>query len=258
MSRDSGLATKWRPPRGGFSELLRVQARLALREPYFLLGIGLPAGLLVVFWLIGLWASGGVGSSGLTVLELYIPTVLVIGYIAIGLMGLPVTFARDREIGWLRRVSTTPVPPSRLLAAQLVFNLGIAVVATVLVLVLGTLMLGFPVPVGVAFVGVAVLATVEMFSLGLIVAAIAPTQTAANAIAGGLFFPLLFFSGLWVQPVQVSGPLQTAIYYSPAGAAVKALLDTTFSSTPPYLPVATMLGYAVAFAFVASRSFRWE
>jgi ABC-2 type transport system permease protein len=248
---------RWRV-RGRFSELLRVQTRLALREPYQFAGLGLPIGLLVLFWYIGVLVPGGVANTALTVLDLYIPTVLVVGYIMLAMIGLPVTFARDRENGWLRRVSTTPIPPSSLLGAQLVLNFIIAVAATAIVIFAGTALFGAPLKVGIEFVGVALLSIAEMFSLGLLVAALAPSQIGAQAMAGGLAFPLFFFSGLWVQPVQVGGVLATIMYYSPAGAAVRALLYTSFNATPPVTTILTMGAYTVLFAFVAIRFFRWE
>lgn len=253
------LSDQTRPrARGPFSELLRVEGRLALREPYGLAGIAFPIVLLVLFWYIGVLVPGGVGNTGLTVLELYIPTVLVIGYIVLALAGLPVNFARDREIGWLRRVSTTPVPPSRLLAAQLLLNFIIAVVATGIVVVAGAALFGAPLRVGIEFVGVALFAIVELFSLGLVVAALAPSLITAQVMTGVLAFPLFFLSGLWVQPAVLGGPLQTIMYYSPAGAAVRALLYSVFNTSPPYTTLLTMGVYTVIFAFIAVRYFRWE
>jgi len=244
--------------RGAFSELLKVQWRLALRQRYIFTGLVLPTALLVVFWAIGRLNPGEVAGSGLTILELWTPTILVISYIAIGLLGLPATFARDREIGWLRRVSTTPIPPSMLLAAQLLLNLIIAAVATAFLLIVTIAIFGAPLTVGVEFVGIAFLAIVEMFSLGMVVAAIAPSQQAAEYIAGGFVFPLMFLSGLWVQPVQVGGALATIMYYSPTGAAVRAILYSVFNAVPPYTTLVTMVVYTVIFAFIAVRFFRWE
>ena len=62
----------------------------------------------------------------------------------------------------------------------------------------------------------------------------------------------------WVQPVQVSGPLQTVMYYSPSGAAVRALLDSAFNSATPYTTIVTMVAYTIVFSFLAIRYFRWE
>lgn len=245
-------------PRGPFSILLRVQWRLALRQPYFAIGFALPTGLLVLFWYIGVLNPGEVAGSGLTILELWLPTILVISYIATGLIGLPATFARDREIGWLRRISTTPVPPSRLLVVQLLLNLIVAAAATAIVMVVSVAIFGAPLSVGVEFVGIAIFAIAELFSFGLVVAAIAPSQQSAEFMAGGFGFLLMFFSGLWVQPVQVGGALQTIMYYSPTGAAVRALLYSIFNAAPPYTTIVTMAVYTVVFTFLAVRFFRWE
>src|SRR5215467_6419444 len=115
----------------GFAELLKVQAKLALREPYGVLaGIGLPAVLLAVFGFIGRAVPGNVGNTGLTIIDLWIPTLLVISFIGIS-ASLPNTLIRDREIGWLRRVSTTPLSPTMLLAVQVVIDLVLAAVAVV-------------------------------------------------------------------------------------------------------------------------------
>ena len=76
-------------------------------------------------------------------IDLYVPTVMVISFIAIAI-SLPNTLVRDREIGWLRRLSTTPVHPSRLLAAQLILDLVLAAAAIVIVIVGGTAIFGAP------------------------------------------------------------------------------------------------------------------
>lgn len=239
--------------------LLKEQAKLSLREPYGLgIGIGLPAILLAVFGFISRQVPGNVGGTGLSVIDLYIPTVMVISFIGISI-SLPNTLVRDREIGWLRRISTTPVHPSRLLAAQLIIDVVFAVAAILITLVGGSVVFGAPVSVNIPFFVLALLlAIVEIFSLGMIVAALAPTQTMASAIAGVLFFVLLFLSGLWVQPVQVAGPLEVIMWYSPSGAAVRALLYSVFGQIPPASTLITLACYTVLFAVVATRYFRWE
>ena len=239
--------------------LLKVQAKLSLREPYgVILGIGFPAVLVVLFGVISKYTAGNVGGSGLTVIDLYVPTIMVISFIAIA-TSLPNTFVRDREIGWLRRISTTPVHPSRLLAAQLVFDLVLAAAAIVIVIVGGAAIFGAPLTVGIPFFILSLaLAIAEIFSLGLVVVALVPTQTLASVVGGVLFFALLFLSGLWIQPVQVGEPLRAIMWYSPSGAAVRAILYSVFHATPPVTTLLTLVGYTLLFAFVAVRYFRWE
>ena len=248
-----------RRSRTRLAALLKVQAKLSLREPSALgVGVGLPAILLVVFGFISRAVPATVGDTGLNVIDLYIPVIMVISFIGIAI-SIPSTLVRDREIGWLRRISTTPVHPSQLLGAQLILDLGLAAVAIIIAIVGGTVIFGAPLTFDIPFFILSVaLGIAEIFSLGLVVVALVRTQSAAGIVGGVLFFVLLFLSGLWVQPDVVGGPLQVILLYSPSGAAVRALLYSVFGQTPPLTELAALIGYTLVFAFVAVRYFRWE
>jgi ABC-2 type transport system permease protein len=248
-----------RRSRAQFAELLKVQAKLALREPLGLFGgLALPAILLAVFGFIGQANPGNVGSTGLTIIQVWTPTILVLSFIFIA-VSLPNTLVRDREIGWLRRVSTTPLHPSRLLAAQLIIDLILAAAAILIVILEAALVFGASLHVQVLPFAVSLLLSiVELFTLGLVLVAVVPTQTVSQPVAGVVTFGLMFLSGLWVNPAQVGDPLQTIMYYSPSGAAVKAVLDSAFNGSLSYAGLLTMAVYTVIFGFVAIRYFRWE
>src|SRR5436309_13228939 len=87
------------------------------------MGIGFPIILLVVFGLIGKAVPGNVAGTGLTVLDIYVPIIMVVGFISLGISSLTVTLVRYREMWWLLRVSTTPTYPSRMHAALMHHNL---------------------------------------------------------------------------------------------------------------------------------------
>jgi ABC-2 type transport system permease protein len=242
-----------------FAELLKVQGKLAVREPYALLGgLALPAVLLAVFGFIGQANPGNVGDSGLTIIELWTPTLLVISLLIIS-VSLPNTLVRDREIGWLRRVSTTPLHPSMLLAAQLIIDLVLAAAAVLIIIGGGALLFGASLHVQILPFGVSLVLTIaEMFTLGLVLVALLPTQAVAQPVTGVVTFALMFLSGLWVNPAQVGDPLRTIMYYSPSGAAAKAVVDSAFSGGPSYAGLLTTVAYTVIFGFIAIRYFRWE
>ena len=242
-----------------FVELLKVQARLALREPYGLLGgVALPVVLLAVFGFIGRQVPGNVGDTGLTIIDLWTPTILVFAFLYIA-VSLPTTLVRDREIGWLRRVSTTPLHPSMLLATQLIIDLVLATVAVLIIVLGGTLVFGASLHVQILPCVISLLLSIaEIFALGLMLVAVMPSQTVASAVSGAVIFVLMFLSGLWVQPAQVGDPLRTIMYYSPSGAAARALLAAVFTGSPSYAALLTMAVYTVTFSFIAIRSFRWE
>jgi ABC-2 type transport system permease protein len=242
-----------------FAELLKVQSKLALREPLALFGgLALPAILLAVFGFIGQANPGNVGDTGLSIIDVWTPTILVLSFIFIS-VSLPNTLVRDREIGWLRRVSTTPLHPSRLLAAQLVIDLIVAAAAVLIVLLEAALVFGASLHVQILPFAVSlVVSIVELFALGLVLVALVPTQAVAQPVAGVVTFGLMFLSGLWVNPAQVGDPLRTIMYYSPSGAAVKAVLDSAFNGSPSYAALMTMAVYTVIFGFIEIRYFRWE
>jgi ABC-2 type transport system permease protein len=242
-----------------FAELLKVQAKLAVREPYGLLaGIGLPAILLGVFGFISQAVPGNVGDSGQTIIDLWMPTLLVIAFLFIA-TSLPNTLVRDRQIGWLRRVSTTPLHPSMLLAAQLIIDLVLAAAAVLIIVGGGALVFGASLHVQLLpFVVSLLLAIAELFALGLMLVALVPSQTVNQVVAGVVVFALMFLAGLWVNPAQVGDPLRTIMYYSPSGAAVRAVLDAAFNGSLSYAALLTMAVYTVIFGFIAIRYFRWE
>ena len=171
-----------------FAGLLKVEGKLALREPIAPgTGIGLPVLLLVVFGVIGQNVPGNVGDTGLTIIDLWIPTILVVAFIGISIT-LPNTLVRDREIGWLRRVSTTPLHPFMLLAAQLVFDLFLAAAAVLIILGGGALIFGASLHVQILPFGLSLmLAIAEIFGLGLVLVALMPSQAVASAAAGVVF-----------------------------------------------------------------------
>ncbi|MCW4018125.1 MAG: ABC transporter permease [Candidatus Bathyarchaeota archaeon] len=251
------VTTKKRP--SPFWELLKVQGKLAIREPTGLVfGIGLPLILLIIFGNIPTFNQPVEGSS-FTIFEVYIPILLVTVLIFLSLFGLPIPIVRDREVGWLRRISTTPVSPAKLLAAQVTINLILAAVGFIILIAGSTLVFGIRITFDIpGFILSLVLATLVMFSLGLLVTAIAPSQSTANGITMALLYPLLFFAGIYV-PIQVlpSG-LQTAALFTPVGAAVNALDSSMAGSFPSFVPLVVMAAYTVIFGFVAIRYFRWE
>ena len=242
-----------------FVELLKIEALLTLREPFALLaGIALPIVLLAIFGWIGQQNPGVVASSGQTIIDLWTPTILVLSFLFIAL-ALPRTMVRDREIGWLRRVSTTPVHPWRLLAAQVVFNLILAAVAILLIIPGGAFIFGASLHVAILPFAISLLlAIAEIFALGLVLVAVMPSQTVSQIASGAVGLPLMFLSGLWVNPAQVGEPLRTIMYYSPSGAPAKALLDSVFNGGPSFPALLTMMIYTVIFAVIAVRYFRWE
>ena len=248
------------PPRAAFRQLLRTETLLALRQPVgLLLGLGLPVLLLVIFGSIPSFRKAQPSLGGLTYFEIYLPILVSLVFAGTGLLSLPIPLANYRELGILRRLSATPLLPSWELAAQLIINLVLAAVALLILVVAGIAGFGLTAPRSVAgFVIASVLSATAIFAIGLWAAAIARTGRAAAAIGASLFYPLIFFAGLWVPQQIMPAVLRDISDYTPLGASVEALQHSLQTGFPTAAPLLVMAGYTVAFCFLAVRTFRWE
>ncbi|MFZ2058967.1 MAG: hypothetical protein WAV54_16300 [Acidimicrobiales bacterium] len=104
---------------------------------------------------------------------MYIPVLIALVIAALALWGLPGPLVSYREQGILRRSSTTPVPPSWVLAAQVVINLGLAVMALLMLVVVGTAAFGGDAPKCLGgFVLAIALSVAALFAVGLWIAAV--------------------------------------------------------------------------------------
>jgi len=255
-----GEALPASPPRAAFSKLLACEARLALREPIGLVyGLAIPVVLLVIFGAIPSAHKQQAQLGGLTVFAVYVPILIAFCIGMLALFSLPRALVTYRELGILRRLSTTPLPPSWVLAAQLVINFVLAVWALIILVVAGVVAFGAAAPKSPAgFVLAFLLSVAALFAMGLWVAAVARSATAANVMGGALFFPLIFFAGLWYPQQYMPAVLRDVGQLTPLGASVHALQMASQGTFPSAGSLLVMLAYGVGFALLALKSFRWE
>ncbi|MEU8383128.1 ABC transporter permease [Streptosporangium sp. NPDC048865] len=240
--------------------LTKAEIKLCVREKTGpLWGVGFPLILLIILGNVPSLREPVEAGGGMTYFDLYVPVIILFNLAILALAALPTILAGYRENGVLRRMRTTPIGPARVLAAQLVANLSIALVAVVLFLAVARLGFGIPLPRNPA--GFAVgwsFATAALLSIGLLITALAPGRGPATAIGTVLFFPMMFFAGLWV-PIALMPPLLRDIsHYTPLGAGMQVFQDAYQGGFPSAQPLLTLAGYAVVCAAVAVRWFRWE
>jgi ABC-2 type transport system permease protein len=239
-------------------KLILTELRLFLREPVGVFFTVAFPGILVT--VVGkVWSKPDPALGGLRVIDLYITVAVTFVMCMLGLQFAPQALATYRERGMLRRMSTTPVHPAKLLVAQLTTNLLAALVSIALVLVIGRVVFGVALPKQVpGFLVALVLAAAAVFAIGLVIAALAPTGKAGGAIGGILFFPMMFFAGLWVPREVMSSTLRQISDLTPLGAGVQALRDAANGSWPHTGPLLVLTAYVVVFGVAAVRLFRWE
>jgi ABC-2 type transport system permease protein len=250
--------------RKAFGLLVGSEIKLARRYPVGLIvSIGLPLVLLVIFGNIPATTRPDKALGGISYFNFYVPTLLVFVLLGVGLVPLPQQLATYRQQGVLRRMSTTPVPPSWLLAAQMTVSLIVAVVGISITIGVGAGIFGLELPhtTGGYLVSLAalILTAAATLGLGLCAAALAGTPQIAQAITGLLFYPLAFFSGLYLPLTAIHSTLINEISkVTPTGAGFNALHATFTGHSPGAEPLLVLASWTVITSVAASRLFRWE
>jgi ABC-2 type transport system permease protein len=247
-------------PRSAFGKLLAAEARYQWRAPVGLaFGMGVPLMLVIIFGVIPATNTPNESMGGQSAFSWYFPSLLMLALIILSLVSLPAHLADYRQKGILRRIGTTPVPPAWMLAAQVAINLVLAVAALVILVLAGTVGFGLGAPRQLGgFTLALALSIAATFAIGLWISAIARTQSAAEGIGQLLLWPMLFFAGQIFPRPFMPAVLRDIGDWTPSGAAVHAIEDSMLGTFPSAQLLAVLAGWAVVFAFLAVRFFRWE
>jgi ABC-2 type transport system permease protein len=239
------------------TKIVAVEAKLFFREPgVWLLTILLPTFVLVVVGLLfGTEADPELG--GRRWIDIFAPSMVVMTLAILGVNTLPGRLVKYREKGVLRRMSTTPANPWSLLTAQLLVNMAVAIVAVLILIVVGHVVLQIPLPKDpIGFAVAFLLGMSALFALGLLVAAVAPTTGIATALFVPLFALVMFLGGVYLPRAFLPDVLIRIGDYTPPG--IQALLDA-WSGTPPQLAqLGAMALITVLAGAAAAKRFRWE
>ncbi|WIM94795.1 ABC transporter permease [Actinoplanes oblitus] len=243
-----------------FTRLTRTEIRLFLREPVSaFFSLLFPSILVAILGNIKIFRDPAPELNGLRTIDVYVGIAVALTLAMIGLQVLPMVLATYRERGVLRRVATTPVRPITLLVAQMTASMLIALCSSALAIAVGYL--AFDVRLADNFPGFVLaflLCALGVFAIGLFIAALVPTGKAGNAVGTLLFFPSMFFAGLWTPREFMPDWVRTVGDYTPLGAGERALNDAMNGHLPNWLSSMVLLGYLVVFGFGAARLFRWN
>ena len=244
----------------GFNKLALVETRLFLREKGATLAVfALPVALVIGFGLIPGFGKPQKGLSDQIGTEYIAAIGVAIVLASLGLSGVPMVIAQYRERGILRRLAVTPVRPLTLLIAKLTVWAAAAVLSVALVIVVVRFAFHVPTPVAPGwFIVSLLLGIAALFAVGMLVAAVAPNARTATGIGMVLFFPNMFFAGIYFPTEEMSPTLRQIGNFTPLGAAVHALRDSWMGLDPRLEYLGIMAAWALVGGAVAARFFRWE
>jgi ABC-2 type transport system permease protein len=247
-------------PRAAFNKLLLNETRLACRPPLALFaGLGIPILLLVLFGSIPATTKVTKALDGLSYFTSSFPILIGMTVLMLGAIFLPRVLVSYREQGVLRRLSTTPVPPAWILAAQVVLNLCLAVIGIAILTIVGIAAFGLKSPQDLLGYLLGCLLTItSLFAIGLCIASVAKNNGVANAMAGLFFYIMLFFGGLWIPLQVMPRVLRDISNWTPLGASVSGIQNAMQGHFPTTQSLVCLVIYTLVFGYLAVRYFRWE
>jgi ABC-2 type transport system permease protein len=177
---------------------------------------------------------------------------------------LAVSLTTQREHGQLKRYRGTPMPPWTFIAGQIIRAEAQALTMAAVLLAIGALAYGVPVPAATfpAFVLYLLLGTATLCSLGIALSAFTPTPDAASTIAPFSVVILSFVSGVWIPVDQLPSWLEKVGQIFPLSHLALGLQTTLAPGTSGSgLEAGTVLALAIWALIgirIASHRFKWE
>ncbi|MDD2282260.1 MAG: ABC transporter permease [Eubacteriales bacterium] len=178
-----------------------------------------------------------------------------------GLMSLPLTLSEYREKRILKRYKATPMEPIYVILSQVLISTIMTVVGMLLLIIVAKLVFGLRFEGNVvAVIAVFLYSTLSLYSLGFLLASLAPNMKAATALANLVYFPMLFLTGATI-PIEVMPDIMRKIaQFLPVTHIVSAMKtvwfgDSILSAWPNLLVITGCLVVCLALSL---KFFRWE
>ncbi|PKM94109.1 MAG: ABC transporter permease [Firmicutes bacterium HGW-Firmicutes-1] len=184
-----------------------------------------------------------------------------IGICACGLMGLPLNLADYRHKHILKRFKVTPISPLQLLLAQIMISLFIAIVSAIGVWLVLKVFFGYHMIGSIFhFILAYFLLTFAIFSLGGMIASLAPNMKTANFTCTIIYFPMLFLSGATIPYEILPKSLQTVSNVLPLTQGIKLLKGVSLGQPIDHLVISILLLIVVGVVSLSLsvKFFRWD
>jgi ABC-2 type transport system permease protein len=232
----------------------RMEARLMLRNgEQLLLAIVIP-----VIVLIG----GVAGADALDLdfdhpaVDVFTPGVLALAVMSTAFTSLAISTGFERRYGVIKRLGSSPLPRSGLLAGKVCALLAVEAMQVV-VLSLVAFGLGWNPAAGIVGAVLAIVAGTAAFAaLGLFLAGVLRAE--ATLAAANLVYLLLLAGGAVVLPSSAYGAFGELVVWLPSGALGDAMREALIDGVTAWRDLGVLILWAALGAVLTARTFKWE
>ena len=254
-TRPSPAAGPASPVKGTLA-LTAMELRLTLRRGENLLAtIIVPAVVLLFFATVGILPA----IAGKPV-DFLLPGSIALGVIATSMVSLGIATGYERSYGVLKRLGGSPLPRAGMIGAKILSVIVVEAFQVVLLVGIAVTLLDWRVPAGASLpvmIASVLLGSLTFGGLGLLMAGRLRAE-ATLALANGLFLAFLLLGGIIIPIDHLPSGLAAVAQVLPANPLTEALRIALGGPGDPGGPLATLLGWGVVSAGLATATFRWE
>jgi len=178
-----------------------------------------------------------------------------------GLMGLPLQLSEYRQHKVLKRFKATPVSTGAIMTPHFLVNGLLCILGTILLVIVGKIVFNLHFLGNLpSFLIAFLISVICIFSIGFLIAAVAPNSRAANAIAYLVYFPMLFLSGATVPLQIMPQAIVTISKFLPLTYCVEILQGTWLGNplSDFVRAIVILLVISVVCIGASIKAFRWE
>jgi ABC-2 type transport system permease protein len=200
---------------------------------------------------------------GIRISTYQVPAFVSLAVVSSAFVGLVISLVVAREQGILKRVRGTPAPMWVVLAGRVAVAGGGAIVTTVVLVVIGSIVFGVELqPKAIPALALAiVLGSATFCALSFAFTRLVKNEGAASALTNFVVLPLYFISGVFVPSSELPESLRTLAGVLP----LQPLNDALFKcfnprgdvAAPAWGDLAVVAAWGLAGALIATRTFLW-
>jgi ABC-2 type transport system permease protein len=195
--------------------------------------------------------------------QVIIPAVAAFAVAMAGYVHLATATASDRQDGTLKRLRSTPLPPTTYLTSRMVTAAVIGTTCAAVVIAYGVAAVAMPLTgAGLPLAALAIVLSAAAFAaLGLMVAGLTPPG-AVSAVAFGTILPLAFISEVFLHGMALPPVISAAGWAFPLRHLSVLLRETLTAPGTSGMPTAVSFAVIVAWGAVAlavtRATFAWD
>ena len=232
----------------------RMEARLMLRNgEQLLLAVVIPVIVLV----------GGVTGSehlGLSLehdpVDVFAQGVLALAIMSTAFTSLAIATGFERRYGVIKRLGSSPLPRSGLLAGKVLALLMVEALQVIVISAVAFALGWDPEPQVLGALLALVTGTAAFASLGLFVAGVLRAE--ATLAAANLIYLLLLTGGAVVLPISAYGSFGDVVRWLPSGALGSAMRTALIDGDIGWRDLGVLVVWTIVGTTLTARTFKWE